>query len=73
MSQVQQRVRPPFFHKIANYAILAPTEWNFHPQGILAAALASLDASDDDELRQQAGRLIGAIDPCVSYVFEISG
>jgi hypothetical protein len=60
-------------HKIANYTILAPTEWNFHPQGILTEALASIDANDDDELRQQAGLLIGAIDPCVGYVFEVSG
>jgi hypothetical protein len=40
---------------------------------LLPAALACLYANDDDELRQQAGLLIGAIDPYVGYVFGISG
>ncbi len=57
--------------RIADYRILAPTEWNFHPQGVLAQGLMSLDGSSHEELKQQATWLINAIDPCVGYSLEI--
>lgn len=46
--------------KVAQYRILAPTEWNFHPDGIAARALSGL-APDE------AGLVVEAIDPCVEY------
>ena len=52
---------------ISNYQILAPTEWNFHPQGVLAQSLASLKTNEQTELRQLAHLMINAIDPCVGY------
>ncbi len=52
---------------ISNYQILAPTEWNFHPQGPLAQALASIRSNDKKELNQLAHLIINAIDPCVGY------
>ena len=51
--------------------ILAPTEWNFHPQGAIARALAGLDGSDDNALRRQAALLIEAVDPCVGYRLRV--
>jgi coenzyme F420-reducing hydrogenase alpha subunit len=51
--------------------ILAPTEWNFHPQGVAANSLCNLYAPED--LRLQADLLIHAIDPCVGYQLNISG
>jgi len=51
---------------ISDYRILAPTEWNFHPQGIVNKALCSLKG-DMDQIKQQAKLLITAIDPCVAY------
>lgn len=51
---------------ISDYRILAPTEWNFHPQGIVNKALCSLKG-DMDQVKQQAELLITAIDPCVAY------
>lgn len=51
---------------IKRYQILAPTEWNFHPQGVVALALASLKGSRD-QIVQQAKLLIEIIDPCVGY------
>lgn len=51
---------------ISDYRILAPTEWNFHPQGIVNKALGSLKG-DMDQVKQQAKLLITAIDPCVAY------
>jgi coenzyme F420-reducing hydrogenase alpha subunit len=57
---------------VRRYQILAPTEWNFHPQGVLAKSLIGLQAGSDDELRQQAQLLINAIDPCVGYELRIN-
>jgi coenzyme F420-reducing hydrogenase alpha subunit len=51
---------------ISDYRILAPTEWNFHPQGIVNKALSGLKG-DMDQVKQQAELLITAIDPCVAY------
>lgn len=51
------------------YRILAPTEWNFHPRGVVAQALAGLPPSGD--LRRLAGLIVEAIDPCVGYDLEV--
>ena len=57
--------------RVESYQILAPTEWNFHPRGVLANSLKTLDASDTDTLNEQASLLITAIDPCVGYELRI--
>ncbi len=49
------------------YRILAPTEWNFHPDGVVARSLQSLPGEDDHTLRQMALLLIETIDPCVGF------
>jgi coenzyme F420-reducing hydrogenase alpha subunit len=56
--------------RIERYQILAPTEWNFHPQGVAAAALAGL-RGERAALEQQARLLVNAIDPCVGYRLEL--
>jgi Ni,Fe-hydrogenase I large subunit len=56
---------------IAGYQILAPTEWNFHPQGMVARGLMSLPAQEIDTLKQYVDLFITAIDPCVGYRLEI--
>lgn len=50
--------------KISQYQILAPTEWNFHPEGPLVRALHGLPAGPD--LEWQARLLVNALDPCVA-------
>lgn len=52
--------------KVADYRILAPTEWNFHPVGPLAQALMGLDAS-----KEQARLVSRSLDPCVAFGVEI--
>lgn len=52
---------------VSRYQIVAPTEWNFHPAGVVAKGLGRLRTSDEDVLRQQAAMLIQAVDPCVGY------
>lgn len=56
---------------IADYKILAPTEWNFHPAGALFKSLQSLPASGEIELRSMAGMIIEAIDPCVAFQVRV--
>ncbi len=51
--------------KITNYQILAPTEWNFHPDGVAVRALAELHGAED--LAERATALVEAIDPCVAF------
>ncbi|MBK5967402.1 hypothetical protein CCR91_01065 [Thiorhodovibrio winogradskyi] len=62
--------------RIEQHQVLAPTEWNFHPQGSLAQALTSLppSARDDDpaEIKRLAQLLITAIDPCVDYQLNVN-
>jgi hypothetical protein len=58
--------------RIARYRVVAPTEWNFHPQGALAAALAGRPAADADGLRRRAARIIESLDPCVEYSLQVA-
>ena len=53
--------------RVREYRILAPTEWNFHPRGVVARALESLPSGPEEQLRRQAELLIMAIDPCVAF------
>jgi Ni,Fe-hydrogenase I large subunit len=47
---------------VADYRVLAPTEWNFHPEGTLAGALTALPSHDG----VSAEILSAAFDPCVA-------
>lgn len=46
--------------------VLAPTEWNFHPRGVVAQSLSALPPEAPD-LPARVGLLIAAFDPCVDY------
>ena len=48
--------------RVQDYRVLAPTEWNFHPEGSLGQAVASLAPDDRDSARL----LAAAFDPCVA-------
>lgn len=52
------------------YRIVAPTEWNFHPDGALASALIRASANDVDALRQRVVRTARSLDPCVACRVE---
>ena len=62
---------------IADYRVIAPTEWNFHPQGGLACHIANMRAAMHETgstARQHYEReiavLVAAFDPCVQYDVE---
>lgn len=58
--------------RVKRYRIVAPTEWNFHPRGALAAGLAGAYAASEIDLRRRAHWLAKALDPCVAYRVEIA-
>ena len=57
--------------RAATYRIVAPTEWNFHPAGAMAAALLGSPAPDPETLCLRATRIAQSLDPCVACRVEI--
>jgi hypothetical protein len=57
--------------RVAQYQIVAPTDWNFHPRGAAASALMTLAANDAEALERRATMMVQAFDPCVAYRIEI--
>jgi hypothetical protein len=56
--------------RIAEYFIVAPTEWNFHPRGPLAAWLTGRDARNREAMLAFAARAVSALDPCVRWELD---
>lgn len=56
---------------ISHYAILAPTEWNFHPRGAAASGLMGIAAAGHD-VRELARLFVGTLDPCVAFELRIA-
>ncbi len=57
--------------RVVDYRILAPTEWNFHPEGPVARGLTGARLSPGTEAREAAGALVEAVDPCVAHEIEV--
>jgi hypothetical protein len=57
---------------VSQFAMLAPTEWNFHPRGALFRALQDLALRNDDDDRARVERLVAAFDPCVAFSITIA-
>lgn len=55
---------------VADYFIVAPTEWNFHPRGPLPRWLLGRDASDREALGSLVARCVAALDPCVRWELD---
>lgn len=58
--------------RVQDYLTVAPTEWNFHPHGALAAGLQDMSAENKDKLMQQAESCVLSLDPCVEYEMMVS-
>lgn len=56
---------------IADYTVVAPTEWNFHPAGLLGRWLKDIQFDDVDALKTLAGAAVTALDPCVTWNVSI--
>lgn len=57
--------------RIAQYRILAPTEWNFHPAGPFAAQLLSSRVGDGEAARVKIAQLAALFDPCVAFEINL--
>ena len=55
--------------RVSSYRIVAPTEWNFHPEGAFAKAARRLEG-DRDAIDAAVQRLIASLDPCVGVRYE---
>jgi hypothetical protein len=58
--------------RVADYRIVAPTEWNFHPAGALVQGLEGDEATDAALLERNARLAVEALDPCVACNIEIA-
>lgn len=58
--------------RIASYRIVAPTEWNFHPDGAFARGARDLAGGDAGTIEARVRRLVGSLDPCVAVRYEAS-
>lgn len=54
--------------KVLGCQVVAPTEWNFHPQGPVARLLSALP--DDAGFAARAALVVAAFDPCVPFAIE---
>ncbi|MFO7640157.1 MAG: nickel-dependent hydrogenase large subunit [Candidatus Competibacteraceae bacterium] len=57
--------------RVSAYRILAPTEWNFHPEGPLTRGLTGARVGPGTNIRQAIELFVTALDPCVA--FEVDG
>jgi hypothetical protein len=58
--------------RVSAYRILAPTEWNFHPEGPLARGLVGARVGRrGGTVRQAIELLVMALDPCVGFELAI--
>jgi Ni,Fe-hydrogenase I large subunit len=58
--------------RVVEHAIVAPTEWNFHPDGALARGVAGLAADDEARLVRDAMLVAQSLDPCVACIVEVA-
>jgi coenzyme F420-reducing hydrogenase alpha subunit len=57
--------------RISRYAIVAPTEWNFHPRGALYRELEGRPAEDEAAARKAIALAAATLDPCVALETEL--
>jgi hypothetical protein len=57
--------------QVAEYEIVAPTEWNFHPDGAFAQDMRGLKVNNVERLQQLAHIAALSLDPCVVYEIEV--
>lgn len=56
---------------IQRFRILAPTEWNFHPEGLVVAGLSGARLPGNLPPDQGARLVVDAVDPCVACEVEV--
>lgn len=54
-------------HVVERCEVVAPTEWNFHPRGAAAQALAAIAGTAQQDMPERIALMMAALDPCVEY------
>ncbi|WP_066272258.1 hypothetical protein [Hydrogenophaga palleronii] len=68
---VHQVELDPVAQRVLACRVVAPTEWNFHPEGAVAQRLARLDPGlPEAALARRVNLLVAAFDPCVPFTIE---
>lgn len=57
--------------RVSAYRILAPTEWNFHPRGLVYQGLLGANANDPSELERKIRGFLLSVDPCVPFELDL--
>lgn len=57
--------------QIKDVRTIAPTDWTFHPEGVVPQALVGVEATPT--LARDVGWLVLALDPCVGFSISING
>ncbi|WP_210394943.1 nickel-dependent hydrogenase large subunit [Motiliproteus sediminis] len=57
--------------RVSDYRILAPTEWNFHPKGVLARAVSPWNTVPPSMRQRWLALQVMSLDPCVAYELEV--
>ncbi len=65
------RIRLDGAGRIVDYSIVAPTEWNFHPDGPLVRLLRGADIGAGEAAKQRVERLAFVFDPCLRVAAEL--
>ncbi len=58
--------------RIADYRIVAPTEWNFHPDGAFVRSLAGFETAEESAIRRRTELQVHSLDPCVACEIEVN-
>jgi hypothetical protein len=53
--------------RVCDYRILAPTDWNFHPRGLVYRALLGAAVGDTDSAKARIDAFLRVVDPCVDH------
>ena len=56
---------------IRQYAIVAPTEWNLHPQGLIRQTLKGVNVEDSAGALELCRMMVLLADPCVPFDLEL--
>lgn len=59
--------------RIVDWRMVAPTEWNFHPDGAYVAGLIGITAGTREAVLDCATLWADALDPCVAFETEVVG
>jgi coenzyme F420-reducing hydrogenase alpha subunit len=57
--------------RVALCTVLAPTEWNFHPDGPLVHPLPGLRVGSGEAATRRLRCLVGLFDPCVACTLDL--